>query len=167
MVDYNTPCIYNIHPFSDERGVLRKYALPGFDIKECYIVDNNPRTFRGMHLQNKDNPQGKLVSCIHGWVNDYVLDVRENSPTFMKVFYFCLSSPDEYLYVPIGYAHGYFSPLPSTLLYLMDSLFDPDCYTTINVRSIKSIQLPEDVIISDKDAGAPNMINHIEGGTCW
>jgi len=165
MID--TPCIYNVSPFKDERGILRKYALPGFDLKECYIVDNKPRTFRGMHLQNKDNPQGKLVSCIYGSVDDYVLDVREESTTYMKVFRFTLSSPDEYLYIPPGFAHGYFSPSRSMLLYLMDSLFDADCYATVNVYSIKDIQLPDDVIISDKDANAPSMANHAGRNSCW
>lgn len=165
MID--TPCIYNASLFRDDRGVLRKYALTGFDLKECYIVDNNPRTFRGMHLQNRYNPQGKLVSCISGSVDDYMLDVRGESPSYMRVFRFTLSSPDEYLYIPPGFAHGYFSPSRSTLLYLMDSLFNADCYATVNVYSIKDIQLPDDVIISDKDANAPSMASYTERNSCW
>ncbi len=165
MIDI--PCIYNASLFRDGRGVLRKYALTGFDLKECYIVDNNPRTFRGMHLQNRYNPQGKLVSCISGSVDDYMLDVRGESPSYMRVFRFTLSSPDEYLYIPPGFAHGYFSPSHSTLLYLMDSLFDADCYATVNVYSIKDIQLPDDVIISDKDANAPSMASYTERNSCW
>lgn len=167
MTNHDTPCIYNMLPFEDKRGALRQYGMPEFEIKECYVVENNARTFRGMHLQNMDNPQRKIVGCLSGEVFDYVMDVREDSPTFLEVFRFHLSRTNEYLYIPAGYAHGYFSRKPSTLLYLMDAFFDPDCYSTINIYSVESISLPEDIIISDKDANAKSKVDYARRKICW
>ena len=50
----------------------------------------------------------KLVSCIHGKVWDVAVDLRFNSPTFMRWQSQILSDDNNYaLLIPEGFAHGF------------------------------------------------------------
>lgn len=65
-------------------------------------------TFRGMHYQVHPYAETKLIRCITGAVNDYVLDLRRNSPTFLNHIKIELSAENKKLIlVPEGMAHGF------------------------------------------------------------
>jgi len=62
---------------------------------------------RGMHLQ-AENPQGKLVTCLYGEVLDVIVDLRPDSPTFLRSLALRLNwERGESLYSPPGCAHGF------------------------------------------------------------
>lgn len=64
---------------------------------------------RGLHIQ-KNNPQGKLINCLYGEVLDVMLDLRPDSPTFLKSFSVHLGfTSGMSVYVPPGCAHGFLS----------------------------------------------------------
>lgn len=65
-------------------------------------------TVRGMHFQRFPNAEDKVVSCLRGRVLDVAVDVRPNSPTFLK-WHAVELSPDAYnaLLIPKGFAHGF------------------------------------------------------------
>lgn len=77
-----------------------------------FVQDNHSKSckgvLRGLHYQIK-NPQGKLVRCISGTVNDVIVDIRKTSPTFGKWKSFKLNSSDISLWVPPGFAHGFYT----------------------------------------------------------
>ena len=111
------PGILIIEPdvFSDARGSFfelwraERFAEAGLDL--TFVQDNISRsvrgTVRGMHFQHPE-PQGKLVTVLHGEVFDVVADVRAGSPTFGKWWGTCLAaSRPRQLYVPPGFAHGF------------------------------------------------------------
>ena len=62
-----------------------KYAAAG--IPSTFLQDNHSSsargTLRGLHMQIL-RPQGKLVRVIAGEIWDVALDVRHDSPTFMR-----------------------------------------------------------------------------------
>lgn len=66
-------------------------------------------TFRGLHYQDP-NPQTKIVFAVRGAVLDVVVDVRRDSPTYLRSASFELT-PDNGIgvYVPAGFAHGWLS----------------------------------------------------------
>lgn len=66
-------------------------------------------TFRGLHYQDP-RPQTKIVFAVRGSVFDVVVDVRKDSPTYLKSLGFELT-PDNGagVYVPAGFAHGWLS----------------------------------------------------------
>lgn len=65
-------------------------------------------TVRGMHFQQPPHAEMKLVSCIRGEVCDVVVDVRANSPTFLRWHAERLSADNGLgLLIPEGFAHGF------------------------------------------------------------
>src|SRR5258706_15781425 len=66
-------------------------------------------TFRGLHYQDP-NGQTKIVFAVRGSVLDVVVDVRNDSPTYLKHVTFELT-PDNGagVLIPKGFAHGWLS----------------------------------------------------------
>jgi dTDP-4-dehydrorhamnose 3,5-epimerase len=65
-------------------------------------------TLRGMHFQNAPFAEIKMLRCIAGAVYDVIIDLRKDSPTFLKWFGTELSAQNKkMLYIPAGFAHGF------------------------------------------------------------
>lgn len=65
-------------------------------------------TVRGMHFQWPPHTECKLVSCIRGEVWDVAVDLRRNSPTFLRWHAERLSATNRRaLLIPEGFAHGF------------------------------------------------------------
>lgn len=102
--------------FSDERGVFLKTFNDDFfinnginmEIKESFYSISNKDVIRGMHYQNGDYAQDKLVYVPKGKVLDVVLDIRKSSKTFKKFITVELSEENgKILFIPKGCAHGF------------------------------------------------------------
>lgn len=100
--------------FRDERGFFFEsyreelYAVQGIP---TFVQDNVSlsckNTIRGLHFQSHPG-QAKLISCVQGTIWDIVLDIRPESPTFMKWNAVELDDQmHQQLYVPLGFAHGF------------------------------------------------------------
>lgn len=101
--------------FRDERGYFAetwradRFAEAGFP--DPFVQDNQSQssrgTLRGLHWQWR-RPQAKLVRVLSGTIFDAVVDVRRGSPAFGRWLGVELAAdPMRWLYVPIGYAHGF------------------------------------------------------------
>ena len=102
--------------FGDDRGFfLETYKKEDFEkngIKDEFIQDNHSKSqfgvLRGLHYQKNPNVQGKLVRCTKGKILDVAVDIRKNSPTFLKWVIKELTEENKHqLYIPKGFAHGF------------------------------------------------------------
>lgn len=123
-------------PVEDERGdfsrVLDEQALKERGLEWDFGHYNLSRTrrmgtIRGLHYQASPFEEIKVVWCLSGAVFDVIVDLRPQSPTFMKWRSVELSEKTlRLLYVPKGCAHGFQTLAPSTnILYFMSSNYHP------------------------------------------
>ena len=100
----------------DDRGFFleswREDRLIAHGVTARFVQDNHSYsvrgTLRGLHYQ-LERPQGKLVQVISGEVYDVAVDLRRSSPTFGRWVAQTLSSSNHrQLWVPPGFAHGFY-----------------------------------------------------------
>ena len=154
--------------FNDERGTFAPLSL--FDNDKVWLQSNisvNPKknTFRGLHFQNNVYAQTKLVKVIKGNITDFIVDIREDSDTYMKVYKYEMGEGDE-LYVPKGFAHGFLTEEDNTIVqYLVDNYYSPNnegvlCFKEFNEINHhfenKGINTFDDIIINNKDRESKN-----------
>jgi dTDP-4-dehydrorhamnose 3,5-epimerase len=63
-------------------------------------------TVRGLHFQRPPHAEMKLVTCIRGEVWDVAVDLRTQSPTYLRWHGEHLSATSALL-IPAGFAHGF------------------------------------------------------------
>ena len=83
---------------------------------------------RGLHYQNPPHAEMKIVRCLKGRVFDVVVDLRKDSPTFLK-WHAVELTPDNHLalVIPEGCAHGFqVLEADSELLYLHTAFYTPE-----------------------------------------
>ena len=84
---------------------------------------------RGLHFQ-WDPPMGKLVRAVRGRVVDLALDIRVGSPTLGRIVARDISEDadadhGEWIWVPPGFAHGFFCTTDCILEYLCSGEYSP------------------------------------------
>ena len=84
-------------------------------------------TLRGLHYQLPPAAEVKMVRVLRGVIWDVVLDLRADSPTYLKWHAEELSAANRsMMYVPQGVAHGFISLVDDVeMLYLMTHRHDP------------------------------------------
>ena len=122
--------------YSDDRGFfIETYHRDKFDRLPSapFVQDNmsfSPHrgTIRGLHFQLPPYTQAKLVHVLKGKVLDVIVDLRPNSGSYGLWESFELSEINHHLlYVPRGFAHGFQTDLPDTLVhYKCDNLYNKD-----------------------------------------
>ena len=122
---------------SDKRGKFARLyckneltsVLNGRDIVQMnFSFTESCGSVRGMHFQHPPHSEMKFVRCIKGRVWDVVVDLREDSPTFLKWHAEELSQDNaRMIVIPEGCAHGFQTlEAQSELLYLHTQYFNPD-----------------------------------------
>jgi dTDP-4-dehydrorhamnose 3,5-epimerase len=78
-------------------------------IAQANVASNIRRgTLRGMHFQFPPSAETKLVRCTRGAILDIIVDLRPESPTYLKHVAVELNEDNQRaLYVPERFAHGY------------------------------------------------------------
>lgn len=109
--------VIDLQPFRDERGFFsriyckKEFAEAGLVSEFVQInhsITTRKGTIRGMHYQVPPHAEVKVIRCVKGGVLDVVVDIRRNSPTFLKHFKIELTEEnDRMLYIPRGFAHGF------------------------------------------------------------
>lgn len=109
--------LVDLEPREDERGSFaRTFCAEEFGahglatgMPQCSASYNRHRhSLRGMHFQRAPHGEAKLIRVVRGAVYDVALDLREDSPTFLKWRAFELRAGDgRQLYIPAGCAHGF------------------------------------------------------------
>jgi len=158
-----------IHPrkFPDDRGYfMETYKRSDFvkaGIAEDFYQDNHSYSskgiLRGLHFQSEPHAQGKLVRAIEGRVWDVAVDLRPDSPTYMKWYGIELDSKEGTMfYIPPGFGHG-FVVLSDTahFLYKCTKEYNPSADGGVRWDDPElNIQWPlTDVSVSEKDEKLP------------
>lgn len=122
---------YIIEPdkFGDERGYYSPFFVEKNSELTMKTVAQGARSLsgkgivRGLHFQKDPLAQSKLVECLNGGVLDVVVDLRKDSPTYMKWTSVHLTPENgRQLFIPRGFAHGFVSLKDNTLFqYLVDN----------------------------------------------
>jgi dTDP-4-dehydrorhamnose 3,5-epimerase len=154
--------------FSEARGWLLeawngpRYAAEGIprEFAQDNVSYSVPGVLRGLHFQHPIG-QGKLVNVLEGEIYDVAVDVRPESPTFRRWVGAVLSSENhKQLWIPEGFAHGFFARKTSIVAYKMTTAYDPKGQRSV-LWSDEDIgidwALPGQPLLSDKDAEAPRL----------
>lgn len=101
----------------DERGFFartfckKELAETGFNkdfVQFNHSFNKKAGTLRGMHFQKPPYAETKLIRCVQGAVYDVAVDIRKDSPTFLKWFATELSAENlTSILIPEGFAHGF------------------------------------------------------------
>jgi dTDP-4-dehydrorhamnose 3,5-epimerase len=129
---------YFTEPF--RRSDLDRHPETSFLLGTAFVQSNESLsragTVRGLHFQW--NPfMGKLVRTLNGHMVDIVLDIRKGSPTYGKALLYDMPADDnaetsEWIWIPPGFAHGNFFPLPSRIEYFCTGEYSPGCEAGIS-----------------------------------
>jgi dTDP-4-dehydrorhamnose 3,5-epimerase len=92
-------------------------------------------TLRGMHFQREPHAEVKLVRCTMGAVWDVALDLRPDSPTYLRSAGVELTADNRSaLWIPEGCAHGYQTLVDeSEITYFTSAPFVKDAATGAGV----------------------------------
>jgi dTDP-4-dehydrorhamnose 3,5-epimerase len=143
--------------FTDNRGQITKIDLPGSETFDSILISSNnlEGTVRGLHFQRPPFGEIKIVTCIKGAIMDYILDVRNESPSFGKWnSYLLTGSERSSLVIPKGFAHGFQTLKSDTeVLYAVSGEFSSSHSITVNIKDPDlAIDLPLEIsVIADKD----------------
>jgi len=161
--------LFQLDRRSDDRGYFQQnwshdlFGSAGINVDwdhSAFAYNNKKHTLRGLHYQRAPYDESKTVQCIRGSVFDVVVDLRVKSPTYLKWESFNLSAADsKMLFLPNGFAHGYLTLEPDTLLfYHLSKPYSVECATGIlwSDPTLK-IDWPEisELTISKKDSSLP------------
>jgi len=123
--------------FADTRGVFfesfNAQAFTAAGLQTAWVQDNQSLslkagTVRGLHFQKPPHAQAKLISVLAGRIFDVAVDIRKSSPTFGRFVSVELDAETgAELFVPQGFAHGFCTLAPSTLvMYKVDAHYAPE-----------------------------------------
>lgn len=158
------PGFYEVQPriFDDTRGrfvkVFHHHEFAKLDLETCfseeYYSHSHRGVIRGMHFQKPPSEHVKVVYCVHGDVQDVVLDLRIGSPTYGKAVAITLSAQQgNFIYIPKGLAHGFCATSETaTLVYKVSTVYDPQTDAGVLWNSFGHNWPTTEPVISERDA---------------
>ena len=119
----------------DHRGIFSRLfcaeslavPLAGRQIVQInHSLTVQPGAVRGLHFQRSPHAEMKIVRCLKGRVFDVAVDLRTDSPTFLKWVSMELSpTAHRAIIIPEGCAHGFQTLEPDCeLLYLHTAFYN-------------------------------------------
>lgn len=153
----------------DERGFFAKVydedifynAQLNIECTQCNVSHNKKeRTLRGLHYQIEPFAQAKYLTCTNGVIQDVIIDLRKDSPTYMKWDSFILSRENrQWLYIPEGFAHGFLTLTDDVdIFYHLSKNYNKDAEAGIrwDDKQFDIYWLKEPLIISERDQKHPD-----------
>ena len=124
FTDFKDVRIVKLKSHMDERGTSIILDAPRNFPTRKMLLSNNERagTVRGIHVQTKKATEEKIIWCSTGSILDVILDLRKNSPTYLKLATLPITEFSVAVLLPKGVAHGYQTLVDnSTVNYLIDT----------------------------------------------
>jgi dTDP-4-dehydrorhamnose 3,5-epimerase len=162
--------VVELETLSDERGFfarsfcVREFQAHGLEstLAQCNISFNSKAgTLRGLHYQAPPHEEAKLVHCTHGAIYDVAVDIRPDSPTYLKWYAVELTSDNRrMIFIPRGFAHGFQTLVDVTeVSYLMSEFYHPGSGRGLrwNDPALAIFWPLDSPIMSDKDREYPSL----------
>jgi dTDP-4-dehydrorhamnose 3,5-epimerase len=165
--------------FPDERGNFREWFKAeeissidsGFSVQQANYSKSKQWVIRGIHYSLAPEGQSKVVTCASGEVIDVLVDLRLNSPTYLKVEYIELKEDSgSVVYIPSGVGHGFIVQSESAaVVYLTSSGYSPEhekaiCPTDPELGITWPLPAGQPGVISRADTQAPTLTQAIAEG---
>jgi dTDP-4-dehydrorhamnose 3,5-epimerase len=160
------------NPFIDERGVFRRhfcareFAAHGLcsNVLQSNISENrHAHTLRGFHYQMAPHGEGKTLTCLRGKIHDIMVDLRPDSPTYLKWIEFELDDQNRNsIHIPPGCANAFLTLTDDVLVYyVVSEYYQPDAERGIRWDDpLFRFQWPATPVhISKKDASWPDFVS--------
>ncbi len=135
-------------------------------VVQCNVSFNALKgTLRGMHFQTAPFDEAKLVRCTMGAIYDVIIDLRPDSPAFLRHVGVELSAQNRRaLYIPEGLAHGFQTLTDDAeVFYQMSEVYHPECASGVRWDDPAfgiAWPLPAP-ILSDKDRQFPDFAPNV------
>jgi dTDP-4-dehydrorhamnose 3,5-epimerase len=134
-----------------------------FDPNQISLSTNiHSYTLRGMHYQVDPHGECKLVRCVRGAVWDVALDLRPDSPSYLKWTGLRLDPEGSTsLFIPTGCAHGFLSLTDDAVVeYMIDVPYVPEAARGVRWNDPRfGIEWPaQPKVISDHDRDLPDYV---------
>jgi dTDP-4-dehydrorhamnose 3,5-epimerase len=172
VFDQTIPAVKLIRPtrFGDDRGwfseTYRADVLAAAGVTDALLQDNQSfsaqvGTVRGLHFQVAPFAQAKLVRVLQGAILDVAVDLRRSSPTYGQHVAVRLDAEKaEQLFVPAGFAHGFCTLEPDTMIaYKVSAYYSRECDRGVRwddpAFGIAWPVTAGTAVLSDKDRVAP------------
>lgn len=153
----------------DERGFFartfcqKEFEVHGLNVNtaQCNVSFNKRKgTLRGMHFQDGECAEAKLVRCTAGSIYDVIIDLRPSSATFkMHVVVELTLQNRKMIYIPEGFAHG-FQTLEdnSEVFYQMSEFYSPELARGVrwDDPAFGIVWPADDRTIAERDRNYPN-----------
>jgi dTDP-4-dehydrorhamnose 3,5-epimerase len=111
-----------------------------------------------MHFQLPPNAHSKIVYCTAGTILDVALDLRAGSPTYAQHISLEISADKgNMLYLPEGFAHGFYSVTEATVAYNVGTVYNPESDAGILWSSIGMDWPNANPDLSDRDTTFPSL----------
>lgn len=127
--------------------------------QENLSVNDKAGTLRGLHYQRAPHAETKVIRCTRGALYDVMVDLRPDSPTYLRWHAVALNAEDyRALYIPQGLAHGFQTMSDRTeAQYMVSTYYAPQAEGGLRYDDpALNIRWPLPVsVISDKDRNWP------------
>ena len=156
----------------DSRGLFREWYKKtlfdsigiNFEIAQANHSISEKNVLRGVHYSIAASGQHKLVTCAAGQILDVIIDLRIDSPSYLKVEKVPLTPESgDVLFVPTGVGHSFLVISDSvSVVYLTSSEFDPENEKTISpLDPLLGLEWPtnlkDELSLSERDLSAPTL----------
>jgi len=163
--------VTELKSYKDNRGsFIQTFVDDG--VKEEYIQDNQSiskkNVLRGLHFQYP-NRQAKLIRVIKGSILDVCVDIKKSNESFLSHVKIELSDKNNLcLFVPDHYAHGFLSLEEDTIVSYKCTNYYESFEQFGIIWNDESLNIDwqvscNDVILSDKDAKLPRVLDALGG----
>lgn len=171
----NDACLIDLELRGDERGhFARSFCEDEFarhGLISQFVQQNLSRsarrgTLRGLHYQMQPHGEAKLIRCTRGAIVDVIVDIREESSSYLQHECFELTADNQrQLYVPPGFAHAFQTLCDDVeVSYLVSAKYTPAAERGLRYNDERlGIDWPLVVTtISEKDAAWPLLADRNE-----
>jgi dTDP-4-dehydrorhamnose 3,5-epimerase len=145
----------------DERGFFQEIYNPNrFENaqqwKQINWSKSDKYVLRGIHVA----PYGKLVTCVSGRIFDVCVDLRVDSPTYLKCYTTILDEKvSQQVYIPANCGHAFLAlDWDTSVVYLQEGCYNPKEESIIRwddpTLAIQWPALESELILSKQDENA-------------